>query len=132
MTVATSRPETDALLAALRAAHPRVGDGQAPTDKTLPYAVLYPAGPGELSGSASDPLADGRCLFQITCVGQDRLQAQALADRLRPVALGPLTITGRKQMQSFLETSQPVARDDSSAPPLFYAVDQVRLWTTPA
>lgn len=132
MTVATSRAETEALLAALRAAWPRVGDAVAPDDATLPYAVLYPAGAGPLSGPVSDPFADSSPLFQITCVGRTREQTQWLADKLRPVALGPLSITGRKVMQPYLETSQPVRRDDSSSPPLFYAADQVRLPTTPA
>lgn len=132
MTVATTRAETEALLAALRVVHSRVGDAVAPADTTFPYAVLYPAGSGSLSGPVSDANADSSSLFQITCVGITRVQAQWLADKLRPVALGPLTITGRKVMQSYLETSQPVRRDDSSSPPLFYTADVVRIPTTPA
>lgn len=132
MTVALSRPEAKALLAALLAAHPRVGYGTAPADLTLPYAVLYPAGGGELGGPVSDPNADGNRVHQITCVGATADQAEWLMDKLRPVALGPLAITGRRLMQSYLETSQPVRRDDSTSPPLFYAADQYRYLTTPS
>lgn len=132
MTVATSRPLTTALLAALRAAHSRVGDAAAPSDLTLPYAVLYPFGVGPLSGPVSDSHADADSTVQLTCIGSTREQAEWLADKLRPTALGPLTVTGRKVMQSLLETSQPVRRDDDVQPPLFVAVDQYRFLTTPS
>lgn len=131
MTVSATRVETDRLLAVLRTAWARVGDGVAPADTTLPYAVLYPAGSGLLDGPSSDPHADRPGLYQITCVGGTREQAEALADLLRPVALGLSGITGRKVMQAWLETSQPVRRDDSTDPPLYYAADQVRVLTTP-
>lgn len=127
-----SRPLTTALLTALRAAHPRVGHAAAPADATLPYAVLHTAGTGPLSGPVGDPHADADSTAQLTCIGADAQQAEWLADELRPVLLGPLTITGRRVMQSWLETSQPVRRDDDVTPPLFYAVDQARFLTTPA
>lgn len=132
MTVATSRAETNALLAALRAVHSRIGDAVAPDDATLPYAVLYPSGSGSLSGSVADPYSDGVTTHQLTCVGLTRDSAQALADRLRPVVMGPLTISGRKLLHRSVESSQPARRDDSSKPPLFYAVDTFALTTTPS
>lgn len=132
MSIATSRAETNALLAALRVVHARVGDAVAPADTTYPYAVLYPAGNAGLSGSVSAPHEDRPGLYQITCVGLTRDQAEKLADLLRPVPLGPLTITGRKVMQAALESSQAARRDDSSTPPVFYTADVYRLHTTPA
>lgn len=131
-TVATSRPLTTALLLALRAAHPRVGDAAAPADTTLPYAVLYPFGSGRLNGPVGDQHADADSTVQLTCVGSTREQTEALMDRLRPVLLGPLTVTGRRVMQAWIETSQPVRRDDDLTPPVFYAADQARYLTTPA
>lgn len=132
MTVATTRPLTKAVLAALRATWSRVGEGVAPDDATLPYAVLYASGPGPLGGPVSDPHADGSPLLQLTCVGGTSEQAEALADRLRPVLLTRPTVTGQRVMQVILETSQPVRRDDSTSPPEYYAADQVRVLITPA
>lgn len=131
-TVATTEPLTKAVLAALRLAHPRVGDAVAPKDKTLPYAVLYPSGPGQLDGPVSDQHADGSPVLQVTCVGSTREQAQLLADRLRPVLLAVPTVPGVHVMQVSLESSQPVRRDDTAPPSLFYAVDAARFHTTPA
>jgi hypothetical protein len=132
VSIASGRPETNGLLAALQAAHSRVGDAVAPDDTTTPYAVLYPAGSGSLTGSVARPHEDRPGLYQITCVGKHRQEAEWLAEKLRAVVLGPLSITGRRVLQASLETSQPVRRDDSTSPPLFYAADQYRLWTTPA
>lgn len=132
MTAPATRLLTDALLTALRAAHPRVGDAIAPDDTTYPYAVLYPAGIGSTSGPVSDANADSTPLYQITCVGKVREEAEWLSDLLRPVALGALTVTGWKVADPRVETSQPVRRDDSTAPPVFYAADQIRYFLTPA
>lgn len=138
MTVATSRPLSVVLLAALQSAWALVGDGVAPEGVTYnndgllvaPYAVLYRGGPGVLDGPVSDPHADGQPLYQLTCVGRDPNQAEALADRLRPVLLARHAVTGLVVMQAVLETSQPVRRDDSTTPPLFYLADQVRYLLT--
>lgn len=132
MTVATSHPVAKAVLVALRAAWARVGDGVAPDVLTLPYAVLYRAGGGALSGPLSDSHADGTPLLQLTCVGATAEQADWLADKLRPILLAKPTLTGQRVMQTFLETSQPVRRDDSTNPPLFYAADVARYLTTPS
>lgn len=135
-TIPRSRPLTNALLQALRAAHPAVGDARGTDDDglalPLPYAVLYPAGPGRLDGPLGDQHADADSLAQLTCVGGTRDSAEWLADKLRPVLLGPLTIAGRRLMQSWIETSQPIRRDDDVTPPLFLAVEQARYLTTPA
>jgi hypothetical protein len=132
ITVATSHPVAKAVLAALRVAWPRVGDGVAPTDGTLPYAVLYRAGGGPLGGPLGDHFADGQPLLQLTCVGATAEQADWLAGKLRPTLLATPTVVGQVVMQVSLETSQPVRRDDSTSPPLFYAADQARFYTTPA
>lgn len=135
-TIPKSRPLTNALLTALRSAWSAVGDGRADDDNgqplPLPYAVLYPAGTGLLTGPVGDQHADADSVVQLTCVGSTREQTEALADKLRPVLLGPLTVTGRRVMQSWLETSQPIRRDDDLTPPLFVATEQVRYLTTPA
>lgn len=132
MTVATNRPLSQAVLTALQSAWARVGDGVAPADTTTPYAVLYRAGSGALDGPMSNQHADGSPLLQLTCVGSTAEQAEWLADKLRPTLLARPTVTGQRVMQVSLETSQPVRRDDSSAPAVFYAVDQARFFTTPA
>lgn len=132
MTAPATRELTDDLLADLQAAHPRIGDAVAPDDTTTPYAVLYAAGSGPAEGPVSDPNADSSLLYQITCVGGDRMEAEWLSDLLRPILLAPRSVTGWTVPQPRLETSQPVRRDDSTFPPLFYTADQVRLWMTPA
>lgn len=132
MTVAVTHALTDALLVALRAAHSRVGDAVAPADITLPYAVLYPAGLGATEGPVSNRNADARPLYQLTCVGGDRRQAEWLSDKLRPVALTAPTVSGWNVAEPAVETSQPVRRDDSTSPPLFYTADQIRYYVTPS
>jgi hypothetical protein len=141
MTVAVTHALTDALLVALRAAWTYVGDGEAPDPlppndnagrPTVPYAVLYPAGLGPTEGPVSNRNADARPLYQLTCVGGTRQQAEWLSDKLRPVLLTPPSVSGWNVAEPVVETSQPVRRDDSTAPPLLYTADQVRFFITPA
>ena len=140
MTVAT-RPLSQAVLAALRAEWPLVGDGIAPpTGLTFdgqgrllqPYGVLYRGGPGELDGPMSDPHADGSPMLQLTCVGGAPDEAEWLADKLRPVLLSRTAVVGWAHMESpSLVVSQPSKRDDTTQPPLWFAVDQARYRITP-
>jgi hypothetical protein len=138
--IAVTQPLANALLVALQASWALVGDGEAPDGRTFdslgrllqPYAVLYRSGPGALDGPVGDPNADGQPLLTLTCVGGAPAEAEWLADRLRPVLLGPLTVAGLKVMEApSLEVSRPGRRDDTTQPPLWFATDQVRYRTTP-
>ncbi len=134
MSAAPTRVLTGAVLTHLRAQVARpVGDAAVPTDQTLPYAVLYPAGSGRLDGPQSDVHADAQQVVQVTSVGESREQAEALSDRVRAAMLDARpAVAGRYVQDVQLDASQPVRRDDDVRPALWYAVDLFRLWTTPA
>lgn len=79
---------TDGLIALLRTIGKPVGDGIAPSQDSgehwpIPFYIVYPV-PGEgLHGSAASPHEDGVFMYQIRCVGETRVQVEALADRAR-------------------------------------------------
>lgn len=76
---------TDAFIAMLEAATAMaVGDHEAPPDRTLPYLIVYRIDGGGFSGPAwDDSTADATYVFQVTAVGEARVQAEALAGRVR-------------------------------------------------
>ena len=131
--VPSTSPEVAGILTTLRRAHTRVGDGQVPDDQTFPYAVLYVLRPS-FDGPLGDRWADQDLTVQITSVGGTREQAQALQDRLRAAALtDPIAIDARVVINRQLVLAEPIRRDDAlGSPLLFYAVDQIRISTTPS
>lgn len=126
---------SDAVLEALRQGLDRpVGDAQKPDGATAPYLVVYPGGDPALDGSLADPHADADHTVQITGVGLDRAGAEDVRDLARALLLdrSTLSIEDRTVISTELLTGQPVRRDDDVSPPLFYAVDVIRITTTPA
>lgn len=127
--IATSRPVTRGVQAALDAAGIRNGVGSR-QGLALPCTVLYPAPPG-LGGPLGDRFADGEHTVFLHHVGVGAEQVERQADLAAAALLGSdITVEGRTVMQVRRETAQPVQRDDNVDPPLFYAVDQYVLSTT--
>lgn len=83
-------PVTAALVAMLIDATDRPwGDGEAPADTSVPYGVVWELAGGAFEGPAfSAPDADAALPYGLTCVGERRDQAGALADRARRAMLG--------------------------------------------
>lgn len=133
---------TDILIAALRGADLRVGDGE-PRDVggvlTDRYCVVRPriqtAGPG----TAVDPNADRNPEIQITAVGPSRLAADQVAEQAGQIALGPLTAPdGQSWMcaPEYITGTGPTPEQstDPTAPeaPAYFRIDVYRYYLTPA
>ena len=124
---------TDAVLTRLEAATSKaVGDGQAPGDTTLPYSVLYPLDDEDRDGDMIDTQRTSWFDFQVTCVGDTRVQAEWLADQLRTSMLAAdLTPTGFRMYPFERVVTNVTERDDDVQPPVFYTIFIVRGFVTP-
>lgn len=127
---------TDVVVAALRAAGIRTGDGIAKDttgDLAVPYTVVYPFS-GVYDGPVSAPSADAAPVLQVTSVGLTRGSAEHTALLAGAVMLGPLAAPAGFVYAGVAvrELSQGIRRDDDPVPPLFFAVDHYRFSLTPA
>lgn len=127
----TVRTHTDALIAALQAMGLEVGDAVAPDD-TPPYVVVYAIPGGTASGTLARPDDDAELVYQVTCVGLTRQQAEWLADKALTLLETPLSVSGRSIARVALDLHAGVSRDDSRTPPYFVAMPRFRLYSTPA
>lgn len=127
------RPVIDAVLAQLNTDPQLVGDHVAPDGASFPYAVLYSLDLVEVDGDLRDVNVTGWTSFQVTSVGETREQAQALSDRLRALLEGQkLSGTGFVLGPWRIVLAGRVDRDDDVKPPLFYAIDVIEVFTSPA
>lgn len=131
------REHTDAVITALEDAGLTVGDGEAPADAGRQadgsfdhYVVVYSIPGGARSGTLEAPFEDGDLIFQVTCVGESRRQAEWLVDKAEDILDG-VTVAGRR-IHAMPESNPGVTRDDDLSPPLFYATPRYRLMTTPS
>lgn len=142
MTVAASRPHTDAVAERLEAAGLPVGRGYKPDDggwqgepgasEFIGYVVLYPT-PGLTDGDLCDPHSYLDYQVQATCVAATQEGAEAVADTVRAALIGArLTVTGRSLYPFQPVSSSPASRDDGVAPPVHYAVEQFSCRSGPA
>lgn len=132
-TVVEQDPVVAAVVAQVATTGFPVGDGQAPAGDDMPYAVVYSIPDFSRSGPWSDGQADTVHQIQITYVGETREQASQLADKGRAVMAAGVAVPGRRVSLVDLAPGGggSVERDDDSSPPLFYAVDIYRIYTTP-
>lgn len=130
MTVADVRVHTDAVIAALEAANLTVGDADA-EGLTPPYVVVYPIAGGEMFGSLDDPYEDADLLYQVTCVGRTREQAEAITNRAMALLNG-FSVTGRSIALVSPEGTPGTRPDHDVDPPVFYSTPRFRIKTTPA
>lgn len=96
--------------------------------------VVIHGGPGDIApGSLGDLYSDLTILIQLTAVGTGPEQASAYADAARAALLTvPLTVTGRKVWLPRQVGSQPVQRDDTVQPELWFCTAQYEIKSTPA
>lgn len=126
----------DAMLAAVTAAAAgfAVGDAVKPDGTALPYAVVYPLGSPTFDGSlaVSDLDDDAWPTTQVTFVGVSRQQVDGLRDRVRALLGTYVVVEGRRVGPIRLHDERPIERDDDVTPPLLYAVDRYRPFSTSA
>ena len=128
MATPTLRLHTDAVIAALEADGLTVGDATG-EGLTTPYVVVYRIS-GTRDGEADAPEDRAELVFQITCVGTGRKQAEWVQDKAE-AALRSITVAGRS-VRVYVDSDGPVSRDDDTPVPLFYSTPRYRLWTTPS
>ena len=142
-TLHASLVTTDAVLALLQLDGTLVGDAVVPAgggwadipgqSEFNPYVILHTL-TDNADGTLRNPYEIARILFQLSCVGASRRQAQWLADRERNVLLtSTLTVTGRRVMLVSYEAGLGTIREDVvGQPPIFQTADRYRLWTEPS
>lgn len=131
MTAPAALPHVDAVTTALTGAGLTVSLGVAPPGVEPPYCALYPDPGTSVPGSLADPVSDYTGLMQVTCVGETAEQALSLSDRVRAALSVPLTVAGRAGWRPQELGGAPVQRADDVTPPLYYAVAQFRIRSTP-
>lgn len=142
MSVATSRPHTDAVEERLTTAGVLVGRGKKPdgggwqgepgTSEFRRYVVLFPSA-GTTDGDLGDPHEYLDYRVQATCVAALQEGAEDLAGTVLTTLVGVrLTVTGRALYPFQVDSSSPATRDDQVAPPVHYAVVQLSCRSGPA
>jgi hypothetical protein len=124
------RTHTSAVITRLQALGVAVGDAQAPTGNP-PYCVVYQVAGGDTYGPLAAQNDDAELIYQVTCVGTSREQAQWLADKTMGLLSG-ITVTGRSLPLVTVEMVPGIQRDDKVSPPVFWAAPRFRLFSTPS
>lgn len=142
LTALSQRDHTDAVIATLRAAGLSVGDGirneqpdgsGEPLDP--PCAVVHPIPGGTRTGTLDDHVRHADLVYQISCVGLTRAQAEWVRDRVEEAMLGGVSVPGRLIDVIRIDFGSDDARrdDDVGAPELFFtSMPRYRLSSTPA
>lgn len=132
------RKHTDAVIAALEGAALVVGDHEAPEgagrqpDETFDkYVVVYKIPGGKRSGNLDDPDGDAELIYQVTCVGSSRNEAEWLADKVDVTLRAGISVAGR-DVTVRPDGTHGLPRDDNVTPPIFSATPRFRVKTTPA
>lgn len=128
MITASQRRHTDGVIAALEAAGLTVGDGEA--EGAPPYVVVHSIPGGSAFGSLEEPHEDAELVYQVTCVGTTREQAEWLADRSM-VLLDGVTVADRSIAFVELDTLPGSRRDTSVTPEVWLSTPRFRLKSTP-
>ena len=124
---------TNAVIAALATGGDRIGDAQAPTDSTRPYAVVYPLFVTDREGPLGDFQADGWYEYQVTSVGDTRMQAEWMNDRTTGKLLAAgLSTTGFATGPVKMTNDVGVERDDDVQPPIYYSIQMFQIFVTPS
>ena len=130
MSLPVVRDHTDAVLTALEALGLEVGDAVAP-NADPPYVVVYPIPGGGSTGTLAAQHDDAILVYQVTCVGNSREQAEWLADKALELLQGDLSVSGRRVCNVDLDMHGGVQRDDQVTPPIFSSMPRFRIITTP-
>lgn len=128
--VASLRVHTDAIIAALETAGLTVGDADA-AGLSAPYVVVYSIPGGRVSGTLANPHEDAEIVYQVTCVGSTREQAEWLADKSMTLLDG-LSVAGRSIAFVDADGFPGTRRDTDVTPPVFVSTPRFTVTTTPA
>jgi hypothetical protein len=131
MSLPALREHTAAVITRLQALGLAVGDGEAPSGTAPPYVVVYPITGGQSRGVLSALHDDAELVYQVTCVGTTRLQAQWLEDKAMGLLAG-FTVSGRSIARVDVENYGGLFRDDTKSPPVYTTVPRFRVLTTPS
>lgn len=135
-----SRDLTDVILTAVATGTGKnIGDATAPTDTTLPYAVLYPLPSVVHDGDLGNKDREREWVYQFTSVGATRGQTQWMADKIQTsieddtfaptdVTLMGIETDSRGSVQRDDDATRVSTGDTVAA--LFYSVDTYRFMTT--
>lgn len=130
MSLPLVREHTDAVIDMLEGLSLTVGDGEAPKDADPPYLTVYAISGGSRRGPLARPSDDADLIYQVSCTGVSRQQAEWLADRAQAL-LGGLDVPGRRILHISLESHGGVQRDDDIDPPVFTSTPRFRIISTP-
>lgn len=128
MSVPLLREHTDAVIAKLVGAGLTVGDGESPEP---PGCAVYTIPGGRSYGSLESPNEDADLVYQVTCVGETREQAEWVADKATTALLGGLTVADRHVAQVDIDSFPGTRRDDTASPHVFISTPRFRVTTTP-
>lgn len=133
MAIVDPRVVTDAIRTKLTGLGLSVGDAQAPSGSP-PYVVPYAIAGGGTSGTLGAPDDDAELVYQVTCVGTTREQAEWLENKVLTGLLGQgtITVTGRSTPRVDSDGFGGIFRDDTKSPPLFSAAPRFRVYSTPS
>lgn len=131
MTVASIRTHTDGVIASLVAAGLAVGDADA-KGLSPPYAVVYSIPGGEMSGNLDDPYEDAELVYQVTCVGSTREQAEWVADKALTTLVAGFSVTGRSIALVRPDGGPGTRPEYDVTPPRFNSVLRFTIKSTPA
>lgn len=100
-----------------------------------PYRVLYPIIGGVFDGTLGAPSDDASLIYQVTCVGRDRPQCEAIVDDTNSLLVeqgADLVVPGRFIMRLWCDMAGGGARrDDTVQPPVFIGTPRYRVESTP-
>lgn len=129
MALPNLREHTNAVKTALEGLGVTVGDAQAPTGNP-PHVALYRI-VTVLSGPLGAQHDDGVFVYQPTCTGVSREQAEWLVDKVKEI-LGGVTIAGRYVAYVKADPIPETRRDDTTGIPRWYVTPRFRIFTTPS
>lgn len=138
----SERAVTDALVAELVATGVAIGDGEQPSgtgwqgtpgqSSFVPYVVLHCISGGISRGTLDAAHADPEYVYQLSCHGATRAQAQFLADTTRPTVLGfRPALDGARVMFVDVDMEGGARRVDTVQPAQYQAVPRYRVYATP-
>ena len=141
--IVQTRDVTDAIVALLEGESLSVGDGKKPPDagwqgdpgtsSFVPYVNVHPLSGGVTDGTITDPDDDADSLYQLTCVGGTREQAEWISDKARTAMLQPqaLSVPGRTINRVGVDMLGGVRQDNSVEPVVFMGIDHFRVQSVP-
>jgi hypothetical protein len=123
---------TDGIRTKLTSLGLSVGDAQAPAGSP-PYAVVFAVPGGRTTGPLGALNDDAEQVYQVSCWGVSREQAEWVQKKVLDglLGIGTITVAGRS-VRIDDEGFGGTFRDDRTSPPLFQAVPRFRVHSTPS